>query len=278
MWPHIKFDPIKLFNLQINDLLFQDPYYVRLTMEESYLQLGDNLFIGLLNAPDVVDYFCKVCPQRADWLKEGIERVHHKKSDQIREAEKKVIAASSPWNLGMTKSPEIWDALPWSYWDPSVIYDRVELKDKIVLDIGAGTGQVTIRCAPYARLVWALEPVARLRQYIEQKMDAAGFSNVRTLSGVLEAVPLEDASIDAAILSNGSFGWNPEKELEELERVTKLGGTILMLAPCNFEDEKILSKIRSAGGYEFFEFEIPSQGKKPAFIKQRERRNNSECF
>lgn len=269
MWPRIKFDPIKLFSLQINDLLFQDSYFVRLTMEGNYVQLGDDLFIGLLNVPDVVAYFCQVCPQRADWLREGVNRVRPQEPDRIREAEARVLAASCPWNLGMAKAPEIWDALPWSYWNPSEIYDRVELKDKIVLDVGVGTGQVTIRCAPYARMVWALEPVARLRQYIERKMYAAGFTNVHTLSGILEAVPLEDASVDVAILSNGSFGWNPEKELQELERVTRLSGTILMLGPCNFNDERILSKIRSAGGYEPFEFEVPCDGKKPAFIKRR---------
>ena len=268
MWPRIKFDPLKLFDLQISDLSYQDPYYVRLTFEGSYQQLGDDLFIGLLKVPDVVAYFCDVYPQRAKWLKSGIERVKPKEPGQIRKAEMKVLLASCPWNLGMAKSPETWDALPWSYWDPSVIYNRMELKDKVILDIGAGTGQVTIRCAPFAKLIYALEPVGKLRLYIEQKMNAAGFLNVRTLEGILEAVPLGDATVDIAILSSGSFGWNSEKELDELERVTKSGGTILMLAPCNFNDEELLSKIRNKGGYEPFDFEIPSDGKKPAFIKR----------
>lgn len=271
MWPHIKFDPLKLFNLQIDDLIFQDPYYVRLTIEGEYQKLGDDLFIGLLNVPDVVTYFCNIYPQRAKWLRNGIERVKHKEPEQIRKVKMKILLASCPWNLGMAKSPETWDALPWSYWDPSVIYDRVEVKDKVVLDIGAGTGQVTIRCAPFAKLIYVLEPVGRLRQYIEQKMNAAGFFNVTTLEGILEAVPLADASVDIAILSSGSFGWNPRKELDELERVTKSGGTILMLAPCNFDNKELLSKIKSKGGYEPFDFEIPCDGKKPAFIKRLNR-------
>ena len=98
-------------------------------------------------------------------------------------------------------------------------------------------------------------------------MDAAGLGNVRTLNGVLEALPLGDSSVDAAILSNGSFGWNPDEELRELERVTRPGGAILMLAPCNSGNEAMLSKIRSAGGYEQFDFEVPCDGVKPAFIK-----------
>ena len=198
----------------------------------------------------------------------SLERVNPRKPKQIRKAEMKVLLASCPWNLGMAKSPAVWDALPWSYWDPSVVYDRVELKDKVILDVGAGTGQVTIRCAPYARLIWALEPVKRLRQYIEKKMNAAGFRNVQTLNGLLESVPLEDDSIDISILSSGSFGWNPDAELNELERVTKSEGTILMLAPCNFDNKELLSKISGKSGYKPFDFEIPGDGKKPAFIKK----------
>jgi hypothetical protein len=267
MWPSIRFDVFRLFDLRVRDIPLHDPYFVRMLVP-GYEQLGDDAFVGLLNSPDVVGYLWEVLPDRAEWLRAGIERVGPQPPERIREAETKVLEASFPWNLGMTKSPEIWDALPWSYWDPSAIYDRVDLQDKVVLDIGAGTGQVTLRCAPYARLVYALEPVARLRRYIERKMGAAGFTNVRTLDGVLEAVPLPDASVDAAILSNGSFGWNPEKELRELERVTKPGGSILMLGPCNFGDEAILSSIHSAG-YEEFEFEVPCAGRKPAFFRRK---------
>ena len=267
MWPIIRFDVMKLFGLCVSDLLLQDPYFVRASMS-GYERLGDEFFIGLLSSPDVVKYLCEVCPERADWLRDGIERLRPQPPERIREAEAKVLDASCLWNLGMAKSPETWDALPWSYWDPSVIYNWVQLEGKVVLDAGAGTGQVTIRCAPLARLVYALEPVARLRRYIEGKMWAAGLTNVRTLDGILEAVPLRDASVDAAILSNGSFGWNPEKELRELERVTRPGGTILMLAPCNFGDDAILSAIRDAGGYKPFDFEIPCDGRKPAFIKR----------
>jgi len=266
MWPRIRFDPIKLFDLGVSDLSLQDPHFVRLSMD-GYAEMGDDFFIGLLNAPDAVKYLCRVCPERADWLTDGLARVGVQTAERIRDCEARIVAASCPWNLGMTKSPETYDALPWSYWDPSVIYDRVDLKGKVVLDIGSGTGQVTIRCAPYAKQVLALEPVERLRHYIERKMDAAGFTSVQTLDGVLEALPLRDTSVDAAILSNGSFGWNPQKELEELDRVTKPGGTILMLGPCNYGDEHILSAIRGAGGYEEFEFEVPCDGPKPGFIK-----------
>jgi hypothetical protein len=267
MWPLIKFDPVKLFELGVRDLLLQDPYYVRLTLERSYPDLGDDFFVGLLDAPEVAAYFAEACPERAAWLSAGIARVRGAEPDAIRAAEARLVEASYPWNLGMAKAPEIWDGLPWHHWDPAEIYDRVELDGRAVLDVGAGTGQVAIRCAPYADVVWALEPVARLRRYVEKKMEAAGFANVRTLDGVLEAAPLEDSSVDVAVACS-SFGWNPEKELAELERVVKPGGAILMLAPTNYGHEEILSPIRRAGGYEEFDFDVPGDGKKPAFLKR----------
>jgi ubiquinone/menaquinone biosynthesis C-methylase UbiE len=167
----------------------------------------------------------------------------------------------------MTKAPEIWDALPWHHWDPAVIYDRVDPGGKAVLDVGAGTGQVAMRCAPFARVVWALEPVARLRRYIEKKIAAAGFDNVRALDGVLAEVPLDDSSVDVAV-SCSSFGWDPATELAELERVVRPGGAILLLAPTNYGVDEILAPIRDAGGYEEFAFDVPADGPKPAFFKR----------
>jgi hypothetical protein len=267
MWPIIKFDPVKLFGLEVRDLLLQDPYYVRLALEDSYPALGDDFFLGLSAAPDVTAYFAEVSPERAGWLREGAGRVAGATPEAVRAAEGRVIEASYPWNLGMTKAPEIWDALPWHHWEPAEIYGRVELEGRDVLDVGAGTGQVAMRCAPYAREVWALEPVARLRRYTERKIEAAGFDNVRTLDGVLEAVPLGDSSVGVAV-SCSSFGWDPTGELAELERVVKPGGAILLLAPTNYGNDEILSPIREAGGYEEFAFDVPADGEKPAFIKR----------
>jgi SAM-dependent methyltransferase len=91
-------------------------------------------------------------------------------------------------------------------------------------------------------------------------MEACGLRNVSAVAGILEEVPLADASVDAAILSNGSFGWNAEVELRELERVTRPGGTTLALAPCNLDNEGIVSRFRDAG-YEDFTIEIPVMAK-----------------
>jgi SAM-dependent methyltransferase len=263
-WPFIKFNAVRLFDLRISDLVCHDPYFVRMSLDDAWRDMGDEFFIALLDAPEVVACFCEVCPDYAKWIKDGIAKVSPQKPSQIREAEAKLL--KNDWNLGMAKSPEIWDALPWSYWNPAAIYKHIDLRDKVILDIGAGTGQVSLRCAPFAKKVFALEPVARLRKYIERKMSTYGLLNVQTLDGVLAKIPLKNNEIDACILSNGSFGWQPRKELREMERVTKSGGIILMLGPCNFNNDKILDPIHKAG-YKAFDFEVPCNGMKPGFVK-----------
>lgn len=121
IWPRISFDPIKLFDLHVSDLTLHDPFFARKWLPAAWDELGDDLFIGLLNAPDVVGHYCELCSDRAEALREGIERVRSQSAERIRQAEVRLISASWPWNLGMAKSPAVWDALPWSHWDPSAI-------------------------------------------------------------------------------------------------------------------------------------------------------------
>jgi ubiquinone/menaquinone biosynthesis C-methylase UbiE len=52
---------------------------------------------------------------------------------------------------------------------------------------------------------------------------------VKTIDGVLAKTPMGDNTVDASILSNGSFGWEPEKELKELERITKPNGIVWII-------------------------------------------------
>lgn len=265
MWPNMRFDPKRLFDLRIPDVLFHDPYYARM-WPDVWQRLEDVFIIGLIDAPDVVGYLGELQPEQEGSLRKALQRLGQPLPNEKRKAEMAIIDAFFPWNLGMAKCPEAWDALPWSCWDPAVIYEHVDLENATVLDAGAGTGQVALRCAPYAKAVLALEPVARLRRYIERKAGAAGLNNIRTLAGVLDSTPLPDSSLDASILSNGSFGWYPDAELAELERVTRPGGTILMLGPRNYGSERTMELIRAAG-YQELRFTVPGDGDKPAFLK-----------
>ncbi len=95
-----------------------------------------------------------------------------------------------------------------------------------VLDVGAGTGAFAFAVAPRAREVVALEIDGDLAE--RAKADAP--SNVEVLVGDGEHLPFEDFSFDvAATLRTIHHTHRPELLVAELTRVTKPGGTILVV-------------------------------------------------
>jgi hypothetical protein len=124
------------------------------------------------------------------------------------------------------KCPEVYHAQSHHQWDFGAITSITALDDKVVIDAGAGTGRVALEAATVARYVFAVEPVARLRRFIEAQADQAGLSNIFTLDGFLHAIPLPDDFADV-LLTCRAIGWQLEDELKEVERVVRPGGTIV---------------------------------------------------
>ena len=126
------------------------------------------------------------------------------------------------------KAPEMYDAHPLQDWDFAVITDEVDLTGSVVIDAGAGTGRVSFAAAPMAAVVYALEPTERLRQYIDEKAATHNITNIETLAGTLDRIPLPDGVADA-LLSCRAIGWSLTSELVEIERVVRPGGTAIHL-------------------------------------------------
>lgn len=117
-------------------------------------------------------------------------------------------------------------------WKPETLYDLVDLSDKVVLDLGAGTGRLTFAAAKKALRVYASEPVDRLREYLKDQVKTNDITNVKVLDGVVMNIPFEDNTFDV-ILAGHVVGDDYDKELEEMTRVLKPMGKIVL---CNGED------------------------------------------
>ncbi|MFC2010008.1 class I SAM-dependent methyltransferase [Chloroflexota bacterium] len=124
------------------------------------------------------------------------------------------------------KCPEAYDSLEFHNWNFKQVTSITSLENKIIIDGGAGTGRVTLEAARSARQVFAVEPVARLRQFIREKASEARLRNVFVINGFLHSIPLPDGFADVLITSH-ALGWQLEKELREFERVVKRGGFII---------------------------------------------------
>jgi ArsR family transcriptional regulator len=99
-----------------------------------------------------------------------------------------------------------------------------------VADLGCGEGYLTIEAARWARRVHAIDRSSSVLARAKGLAARRGVSNVAWQKGEIERVPLEDESVDVAILSQAlHHAADPRKAIEEAVRVTRPGGRVLVL-------------------------------------------------
>ena len=133
-----------------------------------------------------------------------------------------------------------------------------------VADLGCGEGYLAIEAARWARRVTAID---RSNEVLDRAKALASRRRVRNITwkrGELEHVPLGDASVDIALLSQAlHHAAHPDRALAEAHRVLRPGGRLLALdlrrhgetwvkpqlgdAWLGFSDEELRRLIGSAG-------------------------------
>ncbi|HVB72712.1 MAG TPA: methyltransferase domain-containing protein [Ktedonobacteraceae bacterium] len=172
--------------------------------------------------------------RRSSFLKELRRSIT---GDEIEVARRHVLD-SLFWELTYWKTPDLYEELTEGERLHPGIFQRLkpDLRNKVVLDVGAGSGRATFECLRHgARLVYAVEPSPGLLRILRQKsLHQSSSGRVITLPGRFDAIPLEDESVDLA-LACSSFTAEPEHGgeagLVELKRVTKPGGKVVLIWP-----------------------------------------------
>ncbi|MFO0582134.1 MAG: metalloregulator ArsR/SmtB family transcription factor [Anaeromyxobacter sp.] len=114
-----------------------------------------------------------------------------------------------------------------------------------VADLGCGTGALTAELAPRVRRVVAVDQSAAMLRAARKR--AADLPNVTFHEADLAALPLEDASVDAALLVLVlAYLELPEAALREAARVVRPGGRLVVLDAARHLDEGLRRRMGQA--------------------------------
>lgn len=228
----------------------------------------EELRIALKANPVVEWYLRNKCPEIGTWLDDVTAReVLNASRDKVREAE---IAVMNSINdlLVYVVDPTIYDRQPFLGWDSEELRSLVDFRGKLIADIGAGTGRLSFVAAEEgARAVFAVEPVTNLRGYMREKALQRGVDNLYPVDGTITRIPFPDYFLDVC-MGGHVFGDEPEKEYQEMARVTKPGGMII-LCPGNNDRDEGWHDYLVENGFEWSRFEEPGDGVKRKYWKTK---------
>ena len=134
------------------------------------------------------------------------------------------VAIHRAAQLGYQLAAEDYERVRPSYPTPALgaLADALDLgPGRTVAEVGAGTGKFTRLLALTGARVFAVEPVAAMRERL-----AGLLPQVRVVDGLAEATGLPDRSVDAVVAAQAWHWFDPAAALCEAERITHQDGRL----------------------------------------------------
>jgi SAM-dependent methyltransferase len=143
------------------------------------------------------------------------------------------------WELLYRLEPELYDRLARAErLHPGVLEWLPHAADRIV-EVGAGTGRLTLELLDRGRELVAIEPAAPLREILERKLAEADHGcRVQVTHGFFDDLPVASDSADLVAACSAftpALGHGGEAGLSELERVCRPGGLVAIIWPNNLD-------------------------------------------
>lgn len=125
-----------------------------------------------------------------------------------------------------------WEAIRHQYFKDDIrpwIQSLVDFSDKTVVDLGAGSGFISLAIAPLAKQVIAIDQSEKMLAEIEMAARHQHLTSIQTLQSRLEKIPLKEASVDVVIMSMALHHIeDPMQLIEEMHRILKPDGMVIL--------------------------------------------------
>lgn len=102
------------------------------------------------------------------------------------------------------------------------------LPDRVIADIGSGTGILTKVFLDHGNLVYGVEPNAAMREAAEGFLSA--YPRFRSVNGSAEATTLPEGSVDFVTAGQAFHWFDVRASREEFLRILRPGGWVVVLA------------------------------------------------
>jgi ubiquinone/menaquinone biosynthesis C-methylase UbiE len=149
----------------------------------------------------------------------------------VRRAEGVLVKRRDKAQIFFMNSAESWDRLRTKMIGARTdLLALLDLLDErwVVADLGCGTGQISEALAPCVARVIAVDESGPMLGVARDRL--ATQENVDLRAGTIEELPIDDASVDAAVLFLvAHFITDPAAAMREVQRVLKPGGRVLIV-------------------------------------------------
>jgi SAM-dependent methyltransferase len=145
--------------------------------------------------------------------------------------------ATLAWELLYRLEPELYERMATTERLHPGIVDWLPRSADRIVEVGAGSGRLTLELIERGREVVAIEPATGLRQILERKLEKADHGyRARVTHGFLDDLPVMSDSADLVVACSvltPAPGHGGDLGLAEMERVCRPGGCVAIIWPNN---------------------------------------------
>jgi ubiquinone/menaquinone biosynthesis C-methylase UbiE len=138
------------------------------------------------------------------------------------------------WDILYRDYPEVYDEFAAIPKTPDLFPEyakKFKFKDKIILDIGSGTGLSSFAILPYCKSVIGVEAEEAMIEVAQINAMGRNVTGIQFIQGLADSVPLEDNSADISLAISLAV-FDPDeirRYVKEQMRVVKPGGMVIKM-------------------------------------------------